>query len=412
MRSPANLLKGGLIAGAAITLAVLSGAHALSSASVRNSPELAAAIWPTNGLALERLAYASFVDDVRKALTRPRTSAASAGDQSAELAADLQGKGDEIRRLAALQRAAAIQALAYEPLLPKAHAILALSEADPVRQKRLVDLASRLNRRDSALQGLVLQSKVNSKDYAGTIETLDQILRVNPERGAEFYPLLTKALRQPVTIPAFRDLLSRPLPWRDAFLIYAVTDPVAARNLATIRKDIKIDNREFNQALTANLVRNGDLVAAADLYRRLAKPSASKAGEWSADFPPFDWTFANEAGIRAQPSRDGRSLEFAVDPGNGGVLASRLVLRPAQPFTVRVKHEVASGSSVEDLKLTLTCLGGNGPFFETALESGKESFEVRQAPACDYMLLAIHGRAWTGSEPLNGSLSAVRVTTP
>lgn len=407
MRLPANLLKGGLITSAAVTLAALSGAHALSSASVRNSPELAAAIWPMNGLALERLAYGSFVDDVRKALTRP---GASAGEQSADLAADLQGKGDEIRRLAGLQHATAVKALAYEPLLPKAHAILALSEADPVRQRQLIDLASRLNRRDSALQGLVLQSKVNSKDYAGTIETLDQILRVNPERGAEFYPLLTKALQQPVTIPAFRELLSRPLPWRDAFLMHAVMDPVAARNLATIRKDIRIDNREFNQALTANLVRNGDLVAAADLYGRLAKPAASKTGEWPSDFPPFDWTFANEPGMRAQPSRDGQSLEFTVDPGNGGVLASRLVPRPAQPFTVRVKHEVASGSSAEDLKLTLTCLGGNGPFFETVLGSGKESFDVRQAPACDYMLLAINGRAWTGSEPLNGSLSGVRIT--
>lgn len=406
MRSRADVLKGGLIIGAATAVALLSGAHALSSASVRNSPELAAAIWPANGLALEKLAYDSFVEDVRKVLIRPENFA---DDRSAGFAADLRGKDDELRRLAGLQHATAVQALAYEPLLPKAHAILALSDADPVRRQRIVELASKLNRRDLPLQGLVLQSKVNSNDYAGTIETLDQILRVHPERGAEFFPLLTKAMQQPVTIPAFRDLLSRPIPWRDAFLKHAVMDPVAARNLATIRRSLSIDNPAFDKALTVNLVRGGEVAAAADLYRRLAGSSSSKAGAWSSDLPPFDWTFASEAGMRAQPSKDGRSLEFAIDPGSGGVLASRLVPRPARPFTVMVEHQLASGSSAKDLKLTLMCLGGTGPFFETTFTRGKDSFDVRQAPGCDYMLLALSGRAWTGATPLNGSVSSVRI---
>lgn len=394
-----------------VSLAIASGAHALSSALTRNSPELAIALWPSNGLARERLAYRSFVEGVRKRLSGlgsdddPRRSA------GADLDNQLTVGGSEMGRFATASSAAAFRALRDEPLLPKAHAIVALSQNNPALQEQIVSLASRLNRRDLALQGLVLQSRVEIGDYPGTMETLDQILRVHPQRQAEFFPVLTNALKQPITIANFRELLAKPLPWRDAFLMHAANDPIAARNLAVIRENIEPDNSDFDKSLIANLTRNGDVEAAARIYLKVLKQGSSVSGfSWTSDYPPFDWNFANEPGLRGQLSKDGRDLEFAVDPGNGGVLASRLMRLPQKAFTLTIHHELADDASANDLKLTLGCFGEGDAFFEESFARTEGRFDINQRPGCDYVLLSVSGRAWTGSAPLNGRLIDVVVT--
>jgi hypothetical protein len=244
------------------------------------------------------------------------------------------------------------------------------------------------------------------------IAVIDQILRVNPERGTEFFPVLTTALRQKATVPAFRELLMRPLPWKDAFLMQAVQNPVAARNLFIIRQSVAIGTPDFNRSLVATLVSNGDIVTAESLYLQLMGQRAPGQGPtvWSSDLPPFDWTFADEAGMRAQPDREGRNLEFSVDPGEGGVLASRLLSRPRTPFIVQAKPNLAAGSAAKDLKIKLFCLGNADPFLEVSFADSLDAFVVPEAPKCDYITLAVSGRAWSGSAPLNGSFSRMTIS--
>lgn len=397
--------------GVALAIAVLSCAHALSSAGVRKSPEVSVKIWPANGLALETVAYRSFVKNIREPM---------GGSQLSE-ARDLASRTDDDRKITALREdmqrsavasSAAINALKYEPLLPKAHAILALSESDPVRQARVIALAYRLNRRELSLQALVLQSRAETGDYAGTIATLDQILRVHPQRRTVFFRILTDALRQRSTMSRFRDLLAKPLPWRDAFLMHAVNDPIAARNLAMIRQDADFDNPDFDRALIASLARNGDLGASALIYSLVNKSTSQSASlSWSSDYPPFDWSFTNKAGLRGQITKDGRNLEFAIDPGNGGVLASRLIELPDGSLSISVRHQLDGGAAPDDLKLTLTCFGKQEAFFEASFKGGRERFDIPERPNCDYSVLAFSGRAWTASSALNGTINEVLVTT-
>lgn len=413
MGSRREVFKKGSVTILGLGLAVISAAHALSSASLRNAPDAAVTLWPHNGRALEKVAYLSFVDNVTAAFRPPEGAKSESADggpaqalNSAQFAAT-----DELQRFAALEVNAMREAMRYDPLLPKAHAILALSQSDQAQKDRILALASKLNRRDLTLQALVLQSKANAKDYDGTIAVLDQILRVNPERGAEFFPVLTTALRQTATTTTFRDLLTRPLPWRDAFLMHAVQDPVAVRNLAVIRQSAAIGKPDFDRALVEKLVAIGDLATASRLYERFkGQRPATASSEWASDFPPFDWAFADEPGMRAQPSRDGQDLEFAVDPGRGGSLASRLMLRPQTPFTIQLKPRLEAGSTAKDLKLSLACAGEAQPFFEDTFADGRESFSIRQAPGCEYIVLTVSGRAWTGSAPLNGRLLRASVT--
>lgn len=396
--------------GVAIALAVLSSANALSSASIRSSPELSVAVWPANGLSLERVAYRLFVENVRGTLNGAEASK-ERSEANPDVAKQIRLSGLQLQQSAANYEATAKSALRYEPLLPQAHAILILSERDPRRKGRIIALASQLNRRELSLQGLVLQNRIDVGDYPGAINTLDQILRVHPERKAEFFPVLTDALKQSGTNEAFREMLTKPLPWRESFLLYAVRDPKAAANLAVIRKKVSFGSSEFDRSLVANLARNGDIEAAAEIYRLLAKDgSRDSGGQWMSAYPPFDWTFADKTGLRAQLGRDNRYLGFAIDPGNGGTLASRLIALPTSPLTITIYHVLEQGSSAKDLKLTLACYGQKAPFFEASFGENNGRFDVGRAPACKYALLAITGRAWTGSTPLNGTISDVQIS--
>ncbi len=395
----------------AIPLAVVSGAHALSSASVTNAPELAVSIWPANGIALEKLAYRLFVQDARG--TMSTSGRGEREDSSSVNEIDKQSAVDkkDLQRFAYASSPAAREALRYEPLSSRAHTVLALAEEDRAKQRRVIELASSLNRRELALQGLVLLSKIDAQDYQGTMETLDQILRVNPQRRAEFYPYLTAALGQEATIPAFRKLLAAPLPWRDSFLMHALRDPAVTRNLSVIRQSLAVDNVDFDRGLITTLVRNGEVGAAEALYRKLA-PSANGAARsnWATDYPPFDWTFADQSGLRAQLGKGSSELEFAIDPGNGGPLASRLLALPDAPFAITVQHGITPTASAEDLKLLLACYGQATPFFEASFIDNGGVFKIGERPRCAYVNLVVSGRAWTGGAEVEGIIKSVKVT--
>lgn len=401
-----------LVVPVALALAFFSGAHALSSVSTRTSPELALAVFPGNGLAYQEIAYRSFVEGVEIASGPPPSREGGSGQSVGAT----QGAGgvelEDLQRSAVAARGPALTALRYEPLLPKAHVLLALSERDASRSRQIINLASLLNRRDTVLRRLVLQTRVADGDYPAMIETLDQMLRVRPERGEEFYPVLNEALRREATIPQFVDLLGKPLPWRDRFLDYAVGQPSALPSLAAIRQAIVIDHPVFDQRLIANLANAGDVATAQiiyDLVGRSAPGSASSAREanWLADYPPFDWTLADEARFRAQTSDDGRSLEFNVAPGNGGVMATRMMATPPRAFTVTVPADVEPLAALRDMKLILRCWGGAEPFFEESFADRNGEFLVENAPSCQYIELEITARAWTGSASIAGRLEPV-----
>jgi len=395
----------------AVPLAVLSGAHALSSASLRNSPELAIAVFPFNGLASEKLAYRQFVDEVQDALAVPSGQVGNENEPQADVNAEFKVGTTSLQQFAASAAQSARDAFSREPLLPKAHAILALSETDPQRKMQIINLASSLNRRELSLQELVLQQKVDQDDYAGMINTLDQILRVHPERKAEFFPLLVDAMAQSATKSAFVALLRDPLPWRDAFLEYAAGQPRALVNLAAIRAGVSIDNLVLDQRLIAGLAAQGNMDSARAIYQIVSQPSEKmNSVGWRSDYPPFDWKLANTAGIRAQPSKDLTILEFAIEPGNGGPLASKMLPTPSSQFEVRLNHTINPQSQAKDLKLRISCKGASEPFLEEPFENGQLTLEIANPPSCKYLEIAITGRAWTGASELSGTIEPLELT--
>jgi len=385
--------------------AVVTGAHALSSVSTRIAPQLAVNVFGSNGAAHERLAF----DRFRAA------AAAEAGTSETDASSSQARKNLDTATLSTLaqsQRSHVLAAIRYEPLSPRAHALAIMAETDPRKKGDWIAAASSLNRRDIILQGLALEHHAARGDYPAAVATIDQMLRVKPERSDTIFPLLTTALTFDDTVPVFAQLLAKPLPWRDAFLMYAAQDGKARDNLARLRSQIDFGNENFDRSLISGLVSQGEILTAAELYSSLGSSRKSgRSHQWRGDYPPFDWTFADDAAFRAQPSDDLSTLEFSIRPGRGGVLATKIIETPSTPFAIRLKNDISPAAQAEDVKLELRCASGSAPFFAQVFVPGDARFEVQTVPAnCQYLTISVNARAWSGLPALRGTISQMEIS--
>ncbi|MBT8389271.1 MAG: hypothetical protein KJP13_06455, partial [Altererythrobacter sp.] len=322
---------------------------------------------------------------------------------------------DDIQDAARGAYPVALATLYSDPLSPKAHAILALAAEDRAARGEILNAAAKLNRRDLSLQGLLLQDHVAADDYARTIETLDQILRVHPERSQEFFPVLVEALSNAETIPLFAELLDNSSPWHERFLAFAVRQSEALPNLAILRPQIEVENDVVDRRLIAGLAGSGDVAAASTLYQRVTKIDASMANQaqldWRSDFPPFDWRLVDEPGFRAQQSRNGDAIELSIRPGRGGIIAARLLNAPNGPFRINIEHRIAPAQQLRDVRLQLVCTNVAEPVFDERFSRQGDGFRIESLPSdCAYLVLAINARAWSGRSALNGTIQSIRIS--
>jgi hypothetical protein len=388
-QSKGNVLRSVLIAVLGSGMAVLLASHTASLALTKKAPERSAALFPLNGLAHEHIASALFM--------------ASAGE----------GGMDE----RGVQHAEEWARLAYrnDPLTPEAHAILVLGLQENAQKARALAIAAGLNRREPRLQAVVLQDQVAEQDYPGAIATLDRILRVQPSRGEELFPALLPVFVREGALEEFAKVLDGSSPWHDAFFRYAVKQPAALPNLLALRKRVALSDLEMDRTLLLNLVSEGELDLAFNFYEYLSKDmesgSRSAAFEWASTYGPFDWQFANERGLRAQPSRSLDKLEVRVRPGSGGVVARRLLKAPDTPFALRVEHEETSEDVLKDLNISLRCHGSsNGTILDVKVADLTRANIVNKLPAsCAFVEVALAARAWSGRQALDAEISSIRL---
>lgn len=342
-----------------------------------------------NGLAYEQLAFRRFQEE----------------------ATDAQA----LRDAAFSARPYALSAIAAEPLAPKAHAIAALSSESLDRRAELVTLASRLNRRDLALQGVVLEQALEDEDYDRTVATLDQILRVHPDHKQRFYPALLQALAVPEAGAAFADLLNNSSPWHGDFLMTASRTSEVQPALASIRENITVPNKAIDQRLIAGLIRQGAISEARKVYEIARAGTRNDQGgrlSWNAAFPPFDWRLQAQNDFRAQPSRDGERLEIYARPGQGGVIAQRIIAAPQAPFPVELTVDAAQDIRPPNIRLQLRCADGGDDFFEEPLRRGRNAMLVPAVPQeCAGISLRIYARAMSGEPALRAELGRIVLRT-
>ncbi|MEP3052156.1 MAG: hypothetical protein ABJP48_05360 [Erythrobacter sp.] len=383
-----NPLRLVVIVLAATALAVLMAVQMASSLATRPAPHTAISLMPINGLATERAAFLDFRMGVGEA-TDPSALTASAGEV-------------EQLALAAIQR---------EPLLPKAHAILALAQANVQNRSAISEAAVLLNRRDASLQGVLLQDQIARSDIPAAVATVDRIMRVNPESSEQFYPILLSALKERDGSEPLVRLIEEGSPAMDGFLRFAVEQDDALPRLADLRENFVLVSEAFDRRLVNKLAGIGDFEAAERIYFAAAgRPAQSSALDWLVDYPPLDWRLSNAAGLRAQTVRNGPGVEINVRPGRSGLLMQRFIRTPVGPFEVRIGHSLAPAAQLEDVQLQLSCGLGRGPFLAGAFAEGTSSFSVEQVPLeCDFMQLAIFARMATARSRLRGEIQSVEL---
>ena len=372
-----------------IALSVVLALQAASSVLTVPQPAYAARLFPLNGLAVEQ--------DTVRSLTENVTSEADVVPVARDLA-------DLARR-----------AIAMEALSPRAHAVLALGESDESRKVALLTAATRVNRRDLMMQGLVLDHQVSERDFPGALATLDRLLRVHPEREEFFFPLLYRALRERAALPAFVEILDGGSEWHRRFIVRAPVEANALSNLALIRGRLKLKDEEFDRRLIMQLAEEGDMATAGRIYRNVT--GVAEGGPafgtipWIGAFPPFDWKLADQPTMRGQLEADGKQLDVFVRSGRGGILAQRIVEPGAGPFAVVIDHALAPVDQVRDVRLQLRC-GGNGqPFYDERFSPGINRFEIPALPAaCEgFANLAIYARAWSGRSQITGTIGEIEL---
>ncbi|MEL6934052.1 MAG: hypothetical protein AAFO17_13330 [Pseudomonadota bacterium] len=372
----------------------LLGAQALSSVASKKNPDLAISVWPINGTAR--------------------------GHHAFEIMTASDGVNDGVPVPTEEALVEAKTALANDPLVPKAHIVIALSQRNAAERQRILELASGLNRRDLALQGLVLQEAIEDGSYEQTVAALDRILRVHPGYSREFFPLLVQALNNNQTIETFAVLLDGSSPWHSRFLNYASRQATALPNLGQLRPRLDFEQDGFDQnalelfdrRLIAGLARSGDLDASIDLYRNISGTESDGTGQltWTSDYPPLEWRFVDEAGFRAQSTSDGQGIEIAVRPGKGGTFAERIVQAPPSPFTIDLDYTVTPKDRARDLRMLLSCADTPNPFFDENFKAQAKRFVVDSTPSnCEYIRLALTARAWSGRSKLNIEMRSITI---
>ncbi|MCR2834389.1 hypothetical protein [Parerythrobacter lacustris] len=388
---PFSIDNPGRLIAAALVCAILAGVLALqavSSVSTRKAPGLAAKLYVPNGLAAERAMSAEFTKGVKSA------------DDVAPSA----------KAVAPLARAA----FRKEGLTPKAHAILALAETDPAARAKILAAATRINRRDLLLQGMVLEQQVGAGDFKGSLTTLDRLLKVHPQQQAALFPVLIQALNQDAALPAFAQILDGSAPWHNDFLDFAVRNKTVLPGLGKLRLARKVGTDEFDRKLVVGLAENGQLSLAYDLFQAITGKTAQSGGagpiDWNADFAPFDWKFADEGGFRAQLARTDGQMEIYVRGGKGGLIAERLIRAPAGRFAIKLNHRISPIDQIRDVRLQLRCAGSSNAFYDERFERGENLFAVGTVPAnCGFLSIGIQTRAWSGQSALRGTINRLEI---
>lgn len=376
------------IALAGVALAIALGTVSAGIVYTKKAPQTALMLFPANGLAGETMASATFTYEV--------------------------AQGRDIPDAASIAEEWARPAYLDEPLTPRTQTVLARAQGDKATTSQLVALASQLDKRDTMLQALVLQESVEKSDYPGVIRALDHILRVRPSRSLEMFKVLLPVFSQDGTVEEFARILDGSSGWHGTFIDFALNNPAALENLYRLRSLRPFEDEEHDRKLVEMLARNDKLFLASQLYRQLSAREGDETEKnqlpWTSEFPPFDWAFADEAGLRAQPSLGSTELEIYIRPGQGGVLASRVLEKPSGAFAVSLSHDIVPQDGYRTMRLVAKCLDSGQQIAETPFGVTNATLSVAtMPPSCEFIELSIVGRAWTGQSIIRGELSPVEV---
>lgn len=366
-----------------IILAVGACAQALSNIYVKNAPTLAASLSPFTSEAYERLAVRTLqADQQEQVMTTP---------VSIEFAR---------------------KAYRASPLATEALAILALSQPTMKKREIAIEAAQNLSRRGRVLSIVSLQSSIEREDAAGGIAALDRLLRVYPGFSGRMMTPLIAYIAQPGAVPAFERILALEPEWRNAFFMAKPPGIDGLRNLAMLRLTLGPDyplEDGTELRLIQQLIAEDLWTEALALRDMGASGSAlSKDGtiSWANANPVFDWELADERGFYARPDPEFQDVRVKVEPGQGGVLARRLLKLPDAVRALTFDHSLQPARDLENFLLEVTCAKTKASLGKTSLARPSGRVNIVGAP-CEWVYITVSGRVWSTGREVSGRVDAL-----
>lgn len=209
---------------------------------------------------------------------------------------------------------------------------------------RLLELGSRVSRRDLGSQLMLIEFAVQRQDIAGALRHYDIALRTNRSAENLLFPILTATLDDPSIRSGLRETIRPGPPWVGSFLTHALRAGGQSRNVAALMAGADGNwpparRRTVRDALLAGLAADRAFVDLAQSYRRTpgSNPAvltdASFAATTSGTPEAVAWRPTTSPQISAtfeQSNQPGRApnLRVSVEPGASLIAARKLLMLP------------------------------------------------------------------------------------
>lgn len=266
----------------------------------------------------------------------------------------------DMRKVARSARAA----LREEPLDPIALRSLALAFAtsDQIQAQRLLDLAHRVSRRDTATEMALLDRAVMHGDYRAAFAHVDHALSVNPESGEPLFVPLAAIL----TDPRARAELSRHAarPWFTRYLAAALGTSAVTGEAARLLLEARVDLSDPQDPTLARALGQLASVGRHELARQLVHDlagidQASFAAFGLSAFTldqrlvPYAWRLPS--GSARAGWTDGRGIDFELEPEARAILLERLTTLSAGRYALIQEIGEAGAGTAPLLSWELAC---------------------------------------------------------
>lgn len=299
---------------AGLTVAgLLASMGSLAQVLRSRDPERAFMLAPGNARIIATLAY-------RRA-TDPKISSA-----------DRQNV-DRLSKAALLKDPTAVTAVA-------ALGIDAQSRGRVIEARRLFAYAQRLSRREIVTQLWAIEDAVARSDIPAALRQYDIALRTSRTISDVLFPVLSKAIVDPVIAKDLARTLAAKPAWRDSLVNYLGSqgaDPDATVKLFTKLQQMAVPVSGMAQGAVINaLIQKGQLDSAWSYYaairpgadRRYSRDPNFRAGLQSPS--PLDWGVVDIAGgsTSIQRGGGGNVFDFSLAPSVGGTLLQQVQILP------------------------------------------------------------------------------------
>lgn len=307
-------------------------------------------------------------------------------------------------------QAPARETLSRSLLSPLALAVVAW-EAPGERRAALMRAGERISRRDSFLQGMLVQHYVDNEENVRALEAMNALIRVHPATSNGIVSAMVPLLEDEAVIPNFAAMMADGAPWANDLIVAASEEPQLADNLARLRlglPETAAIDAKTDRVLVNQYARAQGFSKAKALYSRLRRDTSAQdmvgVLDWRSEFAPFDWTFADDFNAYAR-SRDGGGLDVRIRPGHGGVLATRVVYPAEGVDRLVVEHDFEPS---QQLALTIACADATEPFATATFERSPIMLDLdARGTECEAVRIVLAGRAWSTGDTIEGTIESV-----